>query len=293
MAKHKDSSDRTRRVEVLKPHPENVKIYGDAEVADPDLVESISTLGILVPLLITVDDRIISGHRRWLAATRAGLKEVPVLVFPSTDPLEVLEAVVHTNKQRVKTNVQIAREAQAIVSIERERAKQRKDATRKRGDKGPDQETFPGRDKGQARDITGAQLGVSGKTVDKMLKVIEQIDSHLAEADRTEDEDDRESARSNAETLATELNRSVDRAHKLVTRQRGSPQARRAPALPGLWGRLLRDAEDVTEQAERLAHHPPEGLSEEQQRLGLETISNLVHRLSTARNQLVRGSDGE
>ena len=51
----------TRRVADLKPHAENEKIYGDHP--DAEFVHSVKIKGILEPLLITFDDRTISGHR--------------------------------------------------------------------------------------------------------------------------------------------------------------------------------------------------------------------------------------
>ena len=59
-----------RSTQDLRPHPLNDEIYGDR--ADSDLVESIKTKGVLNPLLITATNFIISGHRRWAAASAAG-----------------------------------------------------------------------------------------------------------------------------------------------------------------------------------------------------------------------------
>lgn len=108
-----------RAVSELRPHPENVNIYGDS--ADGDLVISVKEKGVINPLLITWDNRVINGHRRLDAARRAGLKEVPFVEFPSRDELDILEALVESNRQRAKTNEQIGREARVLLSIEQER----------------------------------------------------------------------------------------------------------------------------------------------------------------------------
>jgi protein gp37/ParB-like chromosome segregation protein Spo0J len=108
-----------RKPEELAPHPENVKIYGD--LADSELVESVKQKGILNPLLVTYDNRIISGHRRWDAAKVAGLDFVPVVVFGSNDELDILEALIESNRQRTKTPEQIGREYSTLKRIYNER----------------------------------------------------------------------------------------------------------------------------------------------------------------------------
>lgn len=50
-----------------------------------ELAENIRALGVLQPLILArVADRyeVIAGHRRWHASRRAGLVEVPALIFP-------------------------------------------------------------------------------------------------------------------------------------------------------------------------------------------------------------------
>ncbi len=114
---------------LLKPHPLNSEIYGDA--ADADLVESIEANGILTPILITGDKAeigpnvIISGHRRYYAAKKLGAPTVPVIISDLTDAMDIEEALIIANKQRIKDNFQMGREAIKIKDIESERAKTR------------------------------------------------------------------------------------------------------------------------------------------------------------------------
>lgn len=105
----------TRNTSDLRPHPENVKIYNDH--ADKDLVDSVLSKGVINPLLITYDNRIINGHRRHDAALKASLRTVPVVVFQSHDELDILEALIESNRQRQKTNEQIGREYEALKKI--------------------------------------------------------------------------------------------------------------------------------------------------------------------------------
>lgn len=92
----------------LRSHPLNDKIYGDGP--DDELIDSIRNKGILNPLLITHDNLIISGHRRWQAAVAIGLDSLPVVIFGSTDELDIEEALIESNRQRIKTGEQIGRE---------------------------------------------------------------------------------------------------------------------------------------------------------------------------------------
>jgi hypothetical protein len=113
----------TKPTAELRPHPKNVGIYGDH--ADTDLIESIRAKGILTPLLITADGRVISGNRRLEAARRLNLPDVPVVLFGSSDELDILEALIESNRQRHKTNEQLGREALTLMEVEAERARRR------------------------------------------------------------------------------------------------------------------------------------------------------------------------
>lgn len=69
-------------VEDLKPHHQQPrKTFNDAKMAE--LVASIREKGVIQPLVVryTGDHyQIIAGERRWRAAQKAGLKEVPVII---------------------------------------------------------------------------------------------------------------------------------------------------------------------------------------------------------------------
>jgi ParB family chromosome partitioning protein len=80
----------------------NESIYGDT--VDDQLIESIRENGILEPLIVDYKNRIVSVHRRWFAAQKLGLKEVPVELFKSEDELEIQTVLVEANRQRIKSN---------------------------------------------------------------------------------------------------------------------------------------------------------------------------------------------
>ena len=76
------------------------------EDALQELADSISQHGIIEPLVVTKKDKyylLVSGERRWRAAMKAGLKEVPVVVKDYTDR-EILEIALIENIQREDLN---------------------------------------------------------------------------------------------------------------------------------------------------------------------------------------------
>jgi ParB family chromosome partitioning protein len=192
----------TRPVNKLKPHPLNDQIYNDT--VDDDLIASIQEQGILNPLLITKSGVIISGHRRWQAAKKLGLVEVPVNVSPTTNKIEIERQLIHSNRHRTKTNEMQAREYKRLKEIETELAlkRQKSGKTISLKDKKDLGEKLP---KGRASDIAAKELGKSGKTLDKTLPVIDKIDKLFADGKAEE-----------ADAIRQKLNRSIDAAHKLV-----------------------------------------------------------------------------
>jgi ParB family chromosome partitioning protein len=75
-----------------------------------DLTNSIKERGIIQPIIVrkSLEDRskyeIIAGERRWLAAQKAGLHEVPVVTIEADD-LKSLEFAIVENVQRHDLNV--------------------------------------------------------------------------------------------------------------------------------------------------------------------------------------------
>ena len=94
----------TLPVDVLSPSPLQPRKHFDETSLD-ELASSIREKGILQPLLVRPDPNvagryeIIAGERRWRAAQRAQVHDVPVLVRELTDS-EVLEVALIENLQR-------------------------------------------------------------------------------------------------------------------------------------------------------------------------------------------------
>ncbi|MCB0216652.1 MAG: ParB/RepB/Spo0J family partition protein [Chloroflexi bacterium] len=96
-----DSGPRLLPVSAIQPNPYQPRHVFD-EVALSELTASIQAHGLIQPLLVTPDGqgfRLIAGERRWQAAQRAGLEQVPVVVREAT-PQQMLALAIIENVQR-------------------------------------------------------------------------------------------------------------------------------------------------------------------------------------------------
>lgn len=73
-------------IDLLHPDPSQPrKTFTDEKLKG--LAETLKTQGMLQPMVVDEDGRIVLGERRWRAAKLAGLKQVPVIVRHTNDPL--------------------------------------------------------------------------------------------------------------------------------------------------------------------------------------------------------------
>jgi ParB family chromosome partitioning protein len=105
------STDRNRGqrrvpIEFLRPNPKNPR-KNFAEVELEDLANSIREKGVIQPILVRNvrpdSYEIIAGERRWRAAQRASLHEVPIILIEAGDK-EALEIAIIENVQRTDLN---------------------------------------------------------------------------------------------------------------------------------------------------------------------------------------------
>jgi ParB family chromosome partitioning protein len=102
-----DAARPPRRLSIaaLHPNPRNPrKAYDEADLQE--LVASIREKGVVQPILVRPrggEFEIIAGERRWRAAQRAGLHDVPVVVQEASDK-EALELAIIENVQRADLN---------------------------------------------------------------------------------------------------------------------------------------------------------------------------------------------
>ncbi|TKD51934.1 ParB/RepB/Spo0J family partition protein [Sphingomonas baiyangensis] len=88
-------------VTALAPHPGQPRRHFDDAALD-DLAQSIAQRGLIQPIVVRPhgkDYQIVAGERRWRAAQRARLHEVPVIVR-TLDDAETLEIALVENIQR-------------------------------------------------------------------------------------------------------------------------------------------------------------------------------------------------
>lgn len=89
----------------MKPHPDQPRQHFD-EGALAELAESIAKRGLIQPIVVRPLDggyQIVAGERRWRAAQRAQIHEVPVIVRDFSDS-ETLEIALIENIQREDLN---------------------------------------------------------------------------------------------------------------------------------------------------------------------------------------------
>ncbi|MER8576966.1 ParB/RepB/Spo0J family partition protein [Mesorhizobium sp. M1338] len=102
------SADGKVPIEFLTPNPKNPRRhFGDAELTD--LAQSIREHGVVQPVVARPSPtqagryEIIAGERRWRAAQRAGLSEIPVIIREVNDRT-ALELAIIENVQRTDLN---------------------------------------------------------------------------------------------------------------------------------------------------------------------------------------------
>ena len=98
--KKKAANIQVDKLRTFEGHP--FKVLDDEDMGN--LIESIRQQGIISPLIVrtienTDEYEVISGHRRLHAAVKAGLSEVPALIYP-LDRNEAMIAVVDSNLHR-------------------------------------------------------------------------------------------------------------------------------------------------------------------------------------------------
>src|SRR3989338_105163 len=93
-------------IEKIVPNTYQPRKIFQKEALD-ELVESVKTHGIIQPILVRQRDghfEIIAGERRWRAAQRAGLKQVPVVIKEIAGDSTSLEMAIVENVQRENLN---------------------------------------------------------------------------------------------------------------------------------------------------------------------------------------------
>jgi ParB-like chromosome segregation protein Spo0J len=152
-----------------------------------NLGESIEKVGILQPIVIDRDKRILAGHRRWEACTAIAQGRpdkdfrIPATIFGGSD-FQAEQLVIESNRQRVKTPEQKAREFRELKRIEAALAKERQLAAQNNKAARAVQANLPEQTKGQARDKAAEAVGMRGRTAEKLSAIVEKADGGNSKA---------------------------------------------------------------------------------------------------------------
>jgi 16S rRNA G966 N2-methylase RsmD len=252
----------------LEPHPKNKDIYGDTDSPDElddTFLQSVGEKGVLEPLVITDGKKIISGHRRWLAARAADLDRVPVRYTEFDSDLAEREALVEFNRQREKTPGQIVNEFEEVLDIEQDRAEERQKEIGRNQGQDPSGNVS---ERGEARDKAAEKVNadVSGRTIEKGKKVKDKA------TDESEPEEVRETAREQWEKLQSgdesfngayqEVKTAENRVEKKQRREENREQFKQAVAESeaveiehGDFGDIINDVEP--ESFDHIVTDPP------------------------------------
>lgn len=109
----------------LRPQAFNSQQYDSFEsTISGEFLESVKELGVIVPLAVTKTGLILSGHRRYAAAQKAGLSRVPCNIYDSLDDYEKQRLAYDCNLHHQRTVEEQARRVAIKRDIEANRRKQ-------------------------------------------------------------------------------------------------------------------------------------------------------------------------
>jgi ParB/RepB/Spo0J family partition protein len=133
-----------------------------------DLVDSIRQIGLLHPLVITADRRLVAGSRRLAACRQLGWTHAPAHVVAGLDDavaLLIAERDENTCRKDMTPEEKIALGA-ALEHLERARAQERIKAHQAKPGQQVGQHLGPGKlpepRRGEVRELVGAAVGLSG-----------------------------------------------------------------------------------------------------------------------------------
>jgi ParB family chromosome partitioning protein len=174
-----------RQIHPFRNHP--FKVLDDDRMKD--LVQSIQDNGILNPVLVRPDEQdgfeMISGHRRMHAAKLAGLTTVPAIIKEMTDD-EAVIAMVDSNMQReeilpserafsLKMKMDAMRRQGKRTDLSQDAASE----SMKRMTEKTSGTEFQKLEDSWSREEVGQQAGISGRQVQKYLRLTELTEDLL------------------------------------------------------------------------------------------------------------------
>ena len=141
------------KVSSLKHHPKNKEIYTLSSI--DELMESISEVGLLQPLIIDSRHQVISGNRRFESIKRLEWEEVEVEVKDVNEGEEEL-LLIHFNKQRIKSFKELINEYLILDNHYRKGQGKRTDLTSVKSNRS------------SSRDLVSKEMGISSSQLQSL-----------------------------------------------------------------------------------------------------------------------------
>ena len=153
----------------LSHHPKNQEIYTLSSIEE--LMDSISEVGLLQPLIIDQHHQIISGNRRFESLKRLRWKEVEVHQrFIEKGEEELL--LIHYNKQRIKSFKELINEYIILDKYYRKGQGKRTDLTSVTSNKG------------SSRDLVSNELGISSSQLRRLVFIYKNKPEYIELLDK-------------------------------------------------------------------------------------------------------------
>ena len=139
------------------------------------LAANIKELGLLSPVVINQDNKLLAGERRLTACKSLGWTEIPAIIMEVADAEQELLIEIAENVNRESfTREELINAGIELERIEKVKAEERIAANQFGSTV---KENFPGPSaKGQTRDIVAAKLGMSGKQYEREKFILENRD---------------------------------------------------------------------------------------------------------------------
>ena len=153
----------------LSHHPKNQEIYDLSSIEE--LMESISEVGLLQPIVIDQYFQIISGNRRFKSIKRLGWEEVDVIEREVKEGEEEL-LLIHYNKQRIKSFKELINEYLILDKYYRKGQGKRTDLTSVKSNQG------------SSRDIVSNELGISSSQLRRLVFIYKNKPEYIELLDK-------------------------------------------------------------------------------------------------------------
>ena len=144
------------KVSSLKHHPKNKEIYNLSSIEE--LMESISEVGLLQPIIIDTHNQVISGNRRLESIKRLEWEEVEVIQREVKKEEEEL-LLIHYNKQRIKSFKELINEYLILDNHYRKGQGKRTDLTSVKSNRS------------STRDIVSNEMGISSSQLRRLVYI--------------------------------------------------------------------------------------------------------------------------